>query len=130
MAKTYHRKLIIVLSMLRLYIAISDVISIVENNLDPDHNNLDLNLDLNTCPRGTWYIDALCIRWLKDWRHLGINSTNFAMSFHCTGYVSYVRINCYNKLLLASIQLSSSPNFCCFSRYFFKVYVNTLISIS
>ena len=40
--------------MLRLYIAISDVISIVENNLDPDLNNLDLNLDLNTCPRGKW----------------------------------------------------------------------------
>ena len=75
--------------MLRLYIAISDVISIVENNLDPDL----YNLDLNTCPRGTWYIDALCIRWLKDWRHHGINSTNFAMSFHCTNYVSYVRSN-------------------------------------
>ena len=116
--------------MLRLYIAVSDDISIVENDLELNLNNLDLNLDLNTCRQRTWYIVALCIRWLRDWRHHRIRSTNFAMSFHCTNCVSYVRSNCYNKLLLASIQLSSSPNFCCFSRYFFKVYLNTLISIS
>ena len=74
MAKTYHRKLNCpYVLMLRLYITISDDISIVENDLYLNLNNLYLDFDVNTCPQRTWYIDALCIRWLKDWRHHGIN---------------------------------------------------------